>query len=644
MDSALLHPTKKAVSTALTKAIAAANKKLPPDQCLDAGEITPKATVRSADSAEGAQYWRTRAGSEDRLPTFASLAWWTDALGRKHVRVLGGSCDVDSPVAVNATHAMPAVWHVFFEACYFSDRPTSNEVLLVCGCGAFGTAEAIAWRGSGCGQCHEQAGQGHGCPPPASLPVGSARWTPDGRGLVYNHAETGISHLDLKTGTRTEAPVKAKTVGPAVVFNPDEPECLFWLDHGMYRWNWATNKKPVPASKVFKLDYGGMVYEFGSPNGRWVGSDYNIRPVDWAKAGNPVGKGIVFPTDPKTHTLPYVNGQFIADGTWIGITPAGQIDAVDPATGVGTMVKPATTFPNLLPEGTATPRIKALNWERDRICLTFTYQDRPGYHYRPPVVVGPIRGPGPWQVIPVSDDDLPILHALTFTPDGRWLVSGRGANMLTLHPLDGGEPRRLSFALPHVCEGVSGVAFSPDGDGMLVMMPGHRSGRSKEIAPYLWRIPSSSAALDALFQSHRPQSDRFLPAPTDSEFPVPSHGHRSVAAGTSAGEFTPCIFRDGDDDWYSLSFSAFDATNAIFEAEGLEGGGYGWHGVVDALIRMQAPKIKRRLQFDPEGSAFVVLSKSRDALVQVAHLIRSAVADPDILRAALKKANRKLMG
>ena len=107
-------------------------------------------------------------------------------------------------------------------------------------------------------------------------------------------------------------------------------------------------------------------------------------------------------------------------------------------------------------------------------------------------------------------------------------------------------------------------------------------------------------------------------------------------------EFAP--FRFGKhEDTYSLAFSDFDPTAEVFEERGQEGGGYGWHGVVEALVRLRAPKLKKKLRYDPEASMFVVLSKDREALKQVAGLMREALADPALLRQAIENADPDLM-
>ena len=94
---------------------------------------------------------------------------------------------------------------------------------------------------------------------------------------------------------------------------------------------------------------------------------------------------------------------------------------------------------------------------------------------------------------------------------------------------------------------------------------------------------------------------------------------------------------------YSLLLTEFAPWAATFEAAGQEGGGYGGHGVADALVRLKAPKLKKKIQYDPEGSLFVAFGTDREALVQLAGLMREAMADPAILKDAIEQANPMLM-
>jgi hypothetical protein len=107
--------------------------------------------------------------------------------------------------------------------------------------------------------------------------------------------------------------------------------------------------------------------------------------------------------------------------------------------------------------------------------------------------------------------------------------------------------------------------------------------------------------------------------------------------------FAPCRLVPHEDGSYSLCFDAFEATQAIFEEMGWDGGGYSWHGVVDALVQLKAPDLQEKLDYDPEASMFVALSEDQEALAQVAGLIREAIDDPTILREAIENADPDLM-
>jgi hypothetical protein len=108
-------------------------------------------------------------------------------------------------------------------------------------------------------------------------------------------------------------------------------------------------------------------------------------------------------------------------------------------------------------------------------------------------------------------------------------------------------------------------------------------------------------------------------------------------------EFAPCQLIDNEDGTYSLLLTEFDATASVFEEMGQEAGGYGWHGAVEALVRMKAPGLARKVKYDPEASMFVAYGKDRAALEKVAGLIRAAIQDPALLREAIENADPELM-
>lgn len=94
---------------------------------------------------------------------------------------------------------------------------------------------------------------------------------------------------------------------------------------------------------------------------------------------------------------------------------------------------------------------------------------------------------------------------------------------------------------------------------------------------------------------------------------------------------------------FSLLLTEFDDFYETFEELGHESGGYGWHGVADALIRLKAPHLAKKIQFDPEGSMFCAYGKDRAALEELARLLLRAMKDDSLLREALENANADLM-
>jgi len=107
--------------------------------------------------------------------------------------------------------------------------------------------------------------------------------------------------------------------------------------------------------------------------------------------------------------------------------------------------------------------------------------------------------------------------------------------------------------------------------------------------------------------------------------------------------YAPCQLVEHENGSYSLIFDDFDRAADIFEEMGYEAGGYAWHGVADALVRTHAPELQTRVKYDPESSMFAAYGTDRDALGRLAELIRTAVDDPVVLRAAIESANPELM-
>ena len=94
---------------------------------------------------------------------------------------------------------------------------------------------------------------------------------------------------------------------------------------------------------------------------------------------------------------------------------------------------------------------------------------------------------------------------------------------------------------------------------------------------------------------------------------------------------------------FSLSLTELDEAAEVFEECGYDGGSYGWHGVADALIRLKAPHLADKLEFDPEASMFAAYGPDRNALEELAVLLKSAMNDHALLKMAIENADPELM-
>lgn len=629
-----LDPKPKPLTTAFDEAFKAANRRLNAAQTL--GEISFGAAIQACqESAAGARTWVSPRDEALHTPVpFVSLAWWTDGTGHQHVRVHGGRCEAHTPLWNNGASGLPPFWLVFPEFCYFIDTPTESTLIVVCGCGAFGSPDVLDWRGDHCAACAARRDAGQEVPPAAALQFDRGAFTPDGRGMVCHTAPNTVCHVNLTNGVTTPVPLDVKELSGPLLWNPSAPECLCGSDAELYRWNWEAGtcvKVPktagVPFPTLFRPD-------LASPDGRWLLVRGTIHPVDWNRSGNPVNK-VTLP--PAKERIPYTFVRLVDSQRAVGLLATGQLDVIDPETGKSSVLRPPETFPGVRTDTGSQPRLVDLNWKHDRICLAFSYDD--GYFQRdlPPILVGPLTQSGPWIAVTFSDDYLPVDGLLGFSPNCDELWSGQEPNTLTCVPFSQGPRPQLSFALPHHRELVQSVTLSTDGKWLLLVTH-NPYAFSQEGEGFVRRIPWTAEARQRLFQSQLLPMARF-PKQATAAATAPRPAATEDANAEAPAVIAPCGTRD-----FCLRFSDFEASAAIFASLGYEGGGYGWHGALDALIRQQRPGLKKKLFFDPEGSELIVTAKTRAPLEEVARLIQSALADPELLKSAITAAHPRLMG
>lgn len=98
-----------------------------------------------------------------------------------------------------------------------------------------------------------------------------------------------------------------------------------------------------------------------------------------------------------------------------------------------------------------------------------------------------------------------------------------------------------------------------------------------------------------------------------------------------------------EDGTHYLTLKVFDHSADVFEEAGCDGGGYGWHAVADALVRLHAPALRKTLYYDPEASFFLAFSNDRNALQRLARLLKQAYDNDEFLRVALAQADPDLL-
>ncbi|GAA4203026.1 Imm51 family immunity protein [Microbispora amethystogenes] len=93
---------------------------------------------------------------------------------------------------------------------------------------------------------------------------------------------------------------------------------------------------------------------------------------------------------------------------------------------------------------------------------------------------------------------------------------------------------------------------------------------------------------------------------------------------------------------YSLLLDAGTTrVDGVIEELGHEPNGYFWEGVAQVLVGTEAPALKGRFSYDPEGDMFCAYGKDRGALEELGTRMAATATDADRMRrlVAAAKAN-----
>lgn len=418
----------------------------------DPGEQT-RAAARVTSEREGVEEWPAA-----RHPV--TLAWWSDGLDRRHVRV----CTPASRPWVS--HDYPPVVFVYpAQAITRAEGDWSADDLFACACGAVGTAADIAWTGDRCGPCHDRRLEGHPDLPSTIADGwdhrgGALAFSPDGRTLIG--ADAGrLTAWDLTTGRRDVADHQPRDFLAGVAVSPDGGLCIgAFQSGGLVRWDRATGRV---SSHRIEYDVGSFT---PAPDGRHVVVDLGraCYRIEWADLRQPLWPAWRLPAGGP--------GAFTRDGkTWVCVDnwddlPRAEFLAVDAASGRVTRLR-RDVFRGL-------DQQPDRDWwcvfhpEADRVAV-HEWSDRPG---NPAVFLGSIRRAAGWDETRTGDPSEVAaggpVRVLGFTPCGNWFVTGAHAPGVGFWPVDGGDVVRLAVRHPGGTDNPPTVAFSPDGLWMAV--------------------------------------------------------------------------------------------------------------------------------------------------------------------------------
>jgi hypothetical protein len=201
-DRVLIDPPADEVVRALDEALQTANQRCRVGLLqVDAGALRQLARP-FAKKPEGSATWVGGAPSAAELApeqrgTLVGAAWWTDALGRKHLRVVGRRLEPFNSLRSNLfgprAGGWPALGLVYPDRVVVRTRPGrgkgagKREVLAVCACGAVGRPEALAWMGDSCGPCYDRRQEGQPARPPRGMKDSGTLWAGwDLGGIAYS--------------------------------------------------------------------------------------------------------------------------------------------------------------------------------------------------------------------------------------------------------------------------------------------------------------------------------------------------------------------------------------------------------------------------------------------------------------------------
>jgi sugar lactone lactonase YvrE len=241
-DQTLIAPTADELVKALARAQKTANSGLPDRHLEKADEEWEKAARKvGGRRAEGRLHWNAARG---RTPfAHVMLAWWTDRLGRRHVRVLGCPHPAQGPLCQLDHPEKAPIWAIYPTRLIERRRDGRADLLAVCSCGVCGSLPGLAWMGDRCGPCHDRREESESVPLcPLQVQVDSTHWgdlddllfLDNGKRLAFRlHGRLAV--WDLETGELSSASASDGLKVFSLTADPDGHHLLIGTKDGIYR-------------------------------------------------------------------------------------------------------------------------------------------------------------------------------------------------------------------------------------------------------------------------------------------------------------------------------------------------------------------------------------------------------------------------
>jgi WD40 repeat protein len=308
-DHRLTDPAEAAVSATLKQVCAAVNGKRKTGIVKLNAYACKTLAARVCDEREGIySTCGARFGSDAARLV---IAWWTAPGNRKLVRIRTGwercrasytESETPSFVYPYRGGGRPAIWHLDPERITLVDTDGETKCIAVCGCGAAGSPESLAWAGGMCGPCrdhieeHSPEAVTHepGLLTAEGFTPTAVAFSPDAR-LVAARGDQEVRIWERATGNALYAGScsRSATGAPACIsFSPDGRLLVLGLQEywRLVLLDCETDKQ-IEKRYPFSIE---SIFWTGRPNELLL-SDLNMDRVYLATVPGPVYAGVASP-------------------------------------------------------------------------------------------------------------------------------------------------------------------------------------------------------------------------------------------------------------------------------------------------------------------------------------------------------------